>query len=309
MSKDSISITVVICTYNGEKYVEAQLQSVLSQSKRPNEIIISDDCSSDNTLKLLKKWESKFPKLIHIHTHDSNQGYNKNFSFALSKVTSDYVALCDQDDIWYDNKLEVLTEFVLKYPGVVLFHHNEEILGHEGEYPEVPTNDHWKPYEGSSVGILFLLNRVTGHRMMIKFSLLEKILPIPDGIIYDWWISVVASTYGSVKYIPLRLMAYRPHEDSAYFSNLDKQLDNVTNPIKTALKHFKSIEGYNKYDRNYLNQLTALYANHQGGKFDIRLFLFFLKNRNKLFKDFVVVGSPIRKKTFLIRLCRAFSKR
>ena len=296
-----------MCTYNGAKYVEEQLESIVHQSYAPFQIIISDDASTDNTLEILEKWSVKYPDLIEIYPHEKNLGYNKNFEFALSKATGDYIALSDQDDVWYPEKLEVVKQFIIDCPDCKIFHHNENTLREKDENKDSHPN-YWSPYEGKDVSIGFVLNRFTGHKLIFASSLLEFILPFPDRIIYDWWIFVVSCVHGRTKYIDSALMDYRLHDQSAYFSNVSKQLADVTIPVRIALQAFATIKGMNRRDRQNLEKLIYYYDRHIPQKFDWQLFLFFFKKRNYFFRDFHTDVNGWRRQLFLARMCRAFSK-
>ena len=99
-------IDVLVATYNGEKYIREQLDSIINQTYKNIRILISDDCSKDSTPDILKEYEQKDDRII-VYTHEKNFGnYIKNFEFLLTKVESEYYALCDQDDVWLPEKIE-----------------------------------------------------------------------------------------------------------------------------------------------------------------------------------------------------------
>ena len=100
-------ISVAMCTYNGARFLSAQLDSILRQSIPVFEIIIVDDRSSDNTLDILKKYAHDYDN-IRYYVNEHNLGFVNNFSSAISKTSGDYVALADQDDVWTDDHLEIL---------------------------------------------------------------------------------------------------------------------------------------------------------------------------------------------------------
>jgi len=301
------SISVALCTYNGVHYLEEQLQSILGQALMPFQVVVSDDCSSDNTWRILNTWKDRYPTIIEIYRQPRNVGFNKNFEFVLSKVKGDYVALSDQDDIWHLDKLKVLSDYASRFPEVDVFHHDEAIFGKNVATDFVDSN-YWLPYEGNGAGIVFVLNRLTGHKLMIKTTMLADILPIPDYVIYDWWINVVVAIKGVTMYVPQKLMTYRQHENSAYFSNVSKQLSDVTIPVRRALNAFDKISGTSAFDKKNLKKLIVLYEKHTPQKFDVNMFRFFLRNRNDFFKEFHTKMNGIGRQIFLIRLCRAFSK-
>ena len=100
-------ISVAMTTYNGEKYLKEQIDSILSQSEKDIELIICDDCSTDNTNKILSDYTEK-DKRVHVYKNELNLGYVKNFEKAISLCSGDYIALSDQDDIWLPEHLSVL---------------------------------------------------------------------------------------------------------------------------------------------------------------------------------------------------------
>ncbi len=105
-SKDNQpTVSVVMATYNGEKYIREQLDSILAQTYPIRELIIQDDCSTDSTPAICREYESKYPN-VHFFENESNLGFNKNFQTAAMRATSDFVALSDQDDVWFPQKIE-----------------------------------------------------------------------------------------------------------------------------------------------------------------------------------------------------------
>ncbi|MGJ1305754.1 glycosyltransferase [Sphingobacterium siyangense] len=308
MNQENMQITVAICTYNGAQYLEEQLYSIMTQQRAPDQVVISDDNSDDTTWSIIMEFQRKYPTIIEAHRQQKNIGLNSNFAFVLSKATGDYIAICDQDDIWYSNKLEIIEQYITHNPTYNIFHHDENILGKKKNDTTIKERRFWLPYQESGVSIGFVFNRLTGHKVVLCRTLLQYILPIPEEVFYDWWIFVVAAIKGKTKYIDIPLMDYRMHSNSAYFSDVSKQLTHVTGPIKIALNAFSKVDGINELDKNNLTQLIALYENHTAQKFDFKLFLFFLRKRNYLFKDFHTDEKGLVRQLFLVRLCRAFSK-
>ena len=297
-------VSIAMATYNGEKYIDEQIDSIIGQTYKNIELIIVDDCSTDGTWKKLQSWQQQYPTVIAIYRNDQNIGLNKNFGKAFNLAKGEWVAVCDQDDIWYANKLECLMKYAAEYPDHILFHHNEDALNSTAK---TTSDNYWRPYEGNNVNILFVFNRLSGHQIIFHSSLLKYITPIPE-IAYDWWINVVAAIKGEIKYVPEALMAYRFHSESAYFSNVSKHLADVTVPVRKALAAFATIEGINIHDKYVLQKFQRLYGKHTPHKLDISMFLYFVKNRNVFFKDFYTKRNGVGREIFLLRLCRAFSK-
>lgn len=94
------TVSIVMCTYNGEQFLREQLDSILAQTYPIHELIIQDDCSTDHTADIVREYARQYP-FIRFHANISNLGFNRNFQDALSKAEGDYIAIADQDDIWY----------------------------------------------------------------------------------------------------------------------------------------------------------------------------------------------------------------
>ena len=106
MEKMSLKrVSVVLCTYNGEKYIREQLESIVSQTYPIHELLIQDDCSTDATPLIIEEYKEKYP-FIRFYRNKNNLGFNRNFWKAFEKVTGDYIAISDQDDIWVPNKVK-----------------------------------------------------------------------------------------------------------------------------------------------------------------------------------------------------------
>ena len=105
-------ISIVLATYNGARYIREQIDSVLAQTIQDFELVVCDDGSTDDTVSILRDYALK-DKRIHVYVNDHNLGFKKNFENAISKSIGDYVALCDQDDIWLPDHLEIIFTIVL----------------------------------------------------------------------------------------------------------------------------------------------------------------------------------------------------
>ena len=104
-------VSIAMATYNGEKYLSKQIDSLVNQSYKNIEIVVVDDCSSDDTINILETYEKNFP-FIHIHKQPSNNGVTKTFNNAINLCKGKYIATCDQDDIWELNKIEILVNAI-----------------------------------------------------------------------------------------------------------------------------------------------------------------------------------------------------
>lgn len=213
--------SVALCTYNGEKYLKEQIDSILSQENPVDEIVICDDGSTDGTIAILKEYETQFPHLFQIFINSENLGYVRNFEKALSLCKNDIVFLCDQDDVWYKNKVKVIEDYFSQNSTISLVAHNLNLLG-----LEVGNETYWelKNFEIQEKNVsqdklleyvLVKGNPFPGMSLTIRKDLLKKYLPfknIDSIIIHDYEIIIKAlrdEKFGMVENI---LGAYRQHE-------------------------------------------------------------------------------------------------
>ena len=126
------SVSVILCTYNGERFLQEQLDSIANQTRLPDEVVVGDDVSSDSTIAILENWKQSVPFVVKIHRNEVNIGHNKNFETSISRSSGDYLFFCDQDDIWHPDKIErVLTVFENQPETGVVFH-NTTVVDADG---------------------------------------------------------------------------------------------------------------------------------------------------------------------------------
>ena len=207
-------ISVAIATYNGEKYLKEQLDSLYSQTVIPDEIIICDDCSNDRTIDILEEYHQK--KGLIYYTNDSNLGVNKNFEKAIRLCSSDYVVICDQDDIWFPQKIEILLKKMMEVE-------NGEPCVVSSQSESLNKNICPKPcsVKKDSVGVsatLLYAGNVQGCTLMLNKKLIDMLKPFPESykevMMYDCYISFVAATCGIKYNLGQVLMFYRHHESN-----------------------------------------------------------------------------------------------
>jgi len=204
--KRNCKISVAMATYNGGKYIKEQLDSIIKQLDKNDEIIISDDGSTDNTIDIIKSYNDKRIKLFD-GMHD---GVKSNFANAINKCTGEYIFLCDQDDVWLDNKVEVILNIFDKKKCTCILH-DCEIFNSNNNKVIIPS---FMNYRRSKKGIInnIIRNSYIGCCMCFKSSIKDKILPIPNNIeMHDQWIGILCEEYGSVEFLKDVLIRYRRH--------------------------------------------------------------------------------------------------
>ncbi|WP_158798501.1 glycosyltransferase family 2 protein [Pedobacter sp. L105] len=238
-----MKISVVMTTYNGEKYLEQQLDSILSQTLLPAELIVCDDCSTDGTVLILKKYQQK--GLLTYVVNDHQLGLIDNFKNAVSLTTEmNYVALSDQDDLWLPDKLERSAELLktldqqlpaMVYTDLLLVDENDKVLN-----PSFRNELGQDKYRHNLQTLLFG-NFVNGCTMLMNPALKQYFREIPNDVRlnHDGWIALAAFTFGEAKEIPLPLVRYRKHESNVSIAADTKPRNryrSTLNEVITAVK-------------------------------------------------------------------------
>lgn len=205
-------ISVCIATHNGEKYIKEQLESILCQLAPDDEVVISDDGSTDNTLNIIKGYDDSRIKIYHfsqpIRTSHIHVYTAHNFEHALKKASGEYIFLCDQDDIWHPDKVAKCIE-QLKYYDMVV--HNLHLMDSLG------VSMGKNLFEGNfrKQNLLMCGTIYYGCSMAFKRSYVTHVLPFPKYLLlHDYWIGAIIQLTGTMTYIDEPLMDYRWREDS-----------------------------------------------------------------------------------------------
>jgi glycosyltransferase involved in cell wall biosynthesis len=215
-----------MATYNGQRFIREQLESLAAQQHLPSELVIADDASSDKTVAIAEQFAKAAPFTVHIHRHDKRLGYGANFMRAASLCTSELIAFCDQDDVWTPRKLALCIE-PFRDPEVLLAYHNAEVvteagkrlgnLDYLGSAPMTPPLSlcpiGWNT--PSALGFTEVF-----HRSILKFSdLREMSLGYNDlkaPMAHDQWVFFIASVFGRIVYIDNALASYRQHGSNLF---------------------------------------------------------------------------------------------
>lgn len=213
----SKKVTVCMATFNGELYIKEQLTSILSQLSQNDEVIISDDGSSDATIEIVRSFKDQRIQLYQNQFKD----VIKNFEFTLTKANGDIIFLSDQDDIWFENKvanyLELLEGNDLIFSNLSVFKDNVQ----KGS-PMFNSKKNHNGFMGN-----FIKNHCVGATMAFKADMLKYVLPFPNHIeMHDMWIYFISSIYGKTHYIQTPTIHYRRHGE-----NLSNTGNRTTNSV------------------------------------------------------------------------------
>lgn len=212
-------------TYNGERYLQQQLDSSASQIVLPDELVVCDDCSSDGTMRLLEAFAKTAPFEVRIYRNKKNLGYFRNFEKSSSLCTKDILFFCDQDDIWLPKKVGVVLKVFTESPEIGLIAHNMEHidkLGNKIGVPDWIQDVSWisrmKNIPENSI-YAFLATRSfswSGCAMAYRRSWNQLLLPYPKNIRYhDQWVLHVLGICTPFEYITEALIQYRHHDKNA----------------------------------------------------------------------------------------------
>lgn len=210
-------IDILLATYNGEKYLKEQLDSILNQTYKNIRIIISDDCSKDTTPEILKEYQKKDDR-IELHIQKNNLGVVKNIEFLLKQVKSPYYMLADQDDYWLPEKAKKSLE-KLKEEKADLVFGDLEVVDKKLNTMYSSFNDYMLLTRKinkyiNSYKVNYLYNCITGCTVLAKKETIEKIIPLPTNskrVLHDHWIGLMVALNGKLAYVPEKYIRYRQH--------------------------------------------------------------------------------------------------
>jgi len=200
-------VSVALCTCNGEAYIEAQLASVLAQTYRDVEVVVVDDASTDRTAEIVEDAARRDDR-IRVHRNPRRLGVNANFARAFALCRGDFIAPCDQDDIWSARKLQRLLAAIGEAD---LAYCNSAIVDAEGRPTGATLGGGRRMVKGRGHAALAFDNTVSGHAMVFRNTLLAEAAPFPDGVWYDWWLAFAALQRGGIIYVDEVMVEFRRH--------------------------------------------------------------------------------------------------
>ncbi len=204
-------VSIILPTYNGERFLKKQLDSLFAQTCQDFEIIVADDVSSDATVQILKSYISH--DNFHYSINPQNLGFIRNFSSAVKLAKGRYIAPCDQDDIWLPEKLQTLLNEADDH---LLVYSNSELVDENGRPLGKSLRDSLKInfISGNNHRAFYYSNCVAAHTMLFRRDLLHYIDTLPDSIYHDHWLAYLASRLGTIHAVDKKLVLYRRHDSS-----------------------------------------------------------------------------------------------
>lgn len=233
-------ISIAMTTYNGEKFLKEQIDSILAQTYTDFELVIVDDCSTDSTWEILCTYKQN--QKVRIFKNEKNLGFKSNFEKAISLCTGDFIALSDQDDVWLENHLQVLLDTIdqkdLACANAILVDKNLKDLGSRmsdvTKIKKIPS--------GSKALLTYFLSNhyfVQGSTCLLTKGFVQKALPIPTEIDYhDTWFSLFCAANNGLNYTKEPILLYRQHKNNVSdISNYKK--NSILGIFKTIFENIK----------------------------------------------------------------------
>lgn len=211
-----------MCTYNGARFLEVQLKSILHQTVLPDELVVCDDGSSDTTLDVLERYRQGAPFPVRIVSNPERLGVAQNFSGCVSLCRGDVILLCDQDDLWLPDRVEQTRAAFLADPSIALTYSDASLIGPEGEeigrtiYSTLPLSgeDARRVEQGGDLlSVLGRYNVLCGATMAVRASLRPYMLPVPKLWMHDEWFGLAANAMGPAVKLERPVMRYRQHAE------------------------------------------------------------------------------------------------
>lgn len=236
-------VSVALCTFQGERYLAEQLDSIASQDVPVDEVVVSDDGSTDATLEVLAEAAQRHPGL-HMRVLPAlpqRLGVTRNFERAIGETAGDIVLLSDQDDVWHPDRVSSTLAALDAEPQVSLVHSDAVLIDADGRELPGTLLDRLgvRPavrealQSGHAIDELLKRNLVTGATTGFRRSVLATALPFPPAWLHDEWLAIVAAEHGGLRLLPRQLMDYRLHGDNqigAEETTLSLRLARLTAP-------------------------------------------------------------------------------
>jgi glycosyltransferase involved in cell wall biosynthesis len=314
-------LSASLLTYNGAAYIKKQLDSMLRQTKKIDEIVICDDGSTDDTIQIIKAYQAQYPGIIHLYQNEKQLGSTKNMEQCLGLTSGDLVFLVDQDDIWLPNKVARLCTCFDTHPNAEAIFSNAELINEADIL--IPHLHLWDiigfPHKKLPTNLDFfdflsrVDNIVTGAGLVIKNvkQLLTTPFPNVQGLLHDGWIALYYSSKGKLSYCDEILFQYRIHPAQQMGGNitdpnglLKMNLDIFESRIDTS-SFVKTKAYWNRLEQNMRVQ-NALKSSYQ--KIEIDHIAFINKMQLQINK-FYTIGStayPLRSRLRTIKKAMGF---
>lgn len=265
MSTKRPLVSVALASYNGEKFIIEQMDSILNQDYKNIEIVVCDDGSKDNTMKILRDYQKSYPGIVRVYQNEKNLGFVKNFEKAIALSKGDYIALCDQDDIW---EIQKISRLVTNIGNNLLIHSSMTIIDENGNPSEKTAPAYLVNYslagETRTLSSMWTDGFCLGCAAMFSKELKKKTLPFPEPTAWhELWLAASAYSEKRIKFLDEKLFRHRLYPTSTSMF-LDKTRINKRDLMKVGDRilfneHLYSLKKLDRADRYFLEGNTRFF--------------------------------------------------
>jgi glycosyltransferase involved in cell wall biosynthesis len=285
-----ISLSVAICTFNGGRFLGAQLASIAAQERPPDELVVCDDGSSDGCVKIVREFARRAPFSTRLVVNERNLGSTKNFEKAISLCQGGIVALADQDDVWYRHKLGRIEKAFLRSSEIILAFSDADLIDDDSQSLGARL---WATFSfdraeqiqfanGHALNVLLKHPVVTGATMAFRKEYFDLLAPIPAKQIHDRWISFLLAARGKFEVISDPLMQYRQHQGQQVGPG-PRTLRELTQRVRltTANSYLNEVERFREF-RDRLEEQRGTFPFVGCALTEIKRKIFHLEHRARL---------------------------
>jgi glycosyltransferase involved in cell wall biosynthesis len=263
------SVSIALCTYHGAAWLEAQLESLLAQTHAPLELVAADEASTDATFAILERYAPRFARATLIR-NPQRLGVRANFEQAFRRCSGDWIAPCDQDDVWLPHKLERLLGAADATTTLV---YGDSLLVDEQGRPLPPgrrgnrVSQRYTMASGHDPRVFALANCISGHAMLLRRDVLARALPLPEGTMYDAWLAFVAAEMGEIRYVDEVLVQFRQHARNAsgFAGQRKAQAPQAEAQRAAELAHLEALAAFDGRHRAFFEELRRRFERRGPG--------------------------------------------
>jgi len=303
------TLSIAMATYNGEKFIAAQIESILTQTYKNFTLLICDDNSADDTVKIIQTFIKNNPNIT-LYKNKKNIGFVKNFEKLINLCDTDYIALSDQDDIWIDTKLEIqmtkIKDIQQGYPKLPLMVHSDLTMINEEEILHTSYFKYrkYKLKSKKDLGQILGPCGVMGNTILFNKQLKNILLPFPDNLEYhDYWIATINEIYGRRATVNQALVKYRIHD-----KNVSNKQTTITNTktfnmmIKEYIQGKVSIPYINSNKKEVIQYILENFSLEKDDSIVLIHFQRYLQQKNsKFLLIFYMLSNNLLKRDFIYR--------
>lgn len=294
-------VEILVATYNGEKYIKEQIDSLLNQTYKDIRILIRDDGSNDNTVKIIKEYIEKYGNKIVLIEDDIKCGSSmKNFMELTKHASADYVMYCDQDDFWFKDKVKISLEEMKKNEEngnkpIALYTDYIETDSNLKELKQNKKNSQIYYKKDLDLSHLLVQNYLTGCCIMVNKELCQSLVEYSDAILmHDWWIAIYAVTFGKIVHIEKEYMYYRQHSNQVVGAKNVRSIKYVLQKLFSGSSK-KSMDAYIKQAKYFYKLYSKNMNNETREIFNVFINL---PQKNKILRVYYLIKYKFLKSTF-----------